>query len=216
MQFVMSYSGGKDSALALYKMARDGHKPVGMITMAVREQRRSWFHGIDKDLLVAVSKSLEVPLILCKSSPGEYESIFEEALGIAKMIGAEACAFGDIDIAMHREWNESRCKAAGIECAMPLWGQGRENLVAELIEAGFKAKIKVVDTRVLDESFLGVDLDLEVVKRIKDAGSDPCGENGEYHTFVYDGPIFSVPVGFKKGEISSSENHKAIDFCLEA
>lgn len=211
MKFAMSYSGGKDSALALYRMVSAGHTPVALLTTINTRQERSWFHGIQRELLQQVADSLEIPLLACECEPEAYTQALEDGLKKAKEMGAQACAFGDIDIEEHREWDEERCKNTGLEACFPLWQQNREQLTQEVVEAGFKAMIKIVQSDVLDESFLGQILSEPLVQKIKEAGADPCGENGEYHTFVFDGPVFSHPVAIKTGKILDFGSHKAID-----
>lgn len=211
MRFALSYSGGKDSALSLYKLVQQGHTPVALITTINSEQQRSWFHGIPQQLLQDVADSMQIPLIVCDSTPKDYTESLEAALGKAKKLGAEACAFGDIDIDDHKTWNDQRCANQGLECLLPLWKMDREAAIQEMLDAGFKALIKIVDSSILDESFLGETLTASLVQDIKAAGADACGENGEYHTFVYDGPLFSKPVAFKRGEIIDLGTHKAVD-----
>ena len=211
MNFAISYSGGKDSALALYRMITDGHKPVALIATVNIEQKRSWFHGIQQELLEAVSNSLNIPMIYCDCTPNDYAKAFEDGLIKAREMGVSACVFGDIDIDEHKRWNEERCKNAGLDCVLPLWNQNREAVVCEMIEVGFKAFIKIVQTDKLDESFLGKDLSISLINKIRLTGSDVCGENGEYHTFVYDGPIFAYPVVFETGDIIDFGKHKAIN-----
>ena len=215
MNFVMSYSGGKDGALAFYKMVADGHVPVALITTINIEQKRSWFHGIQRELLEAVSDSIGIPLIACECISTEYENAFEKGLVKAIGMGAEACVFGDIDIEKHKLWNEKRCENAGLECVLPLWKQNREALVNEVIGVGFKALVKIVQSDKLDDSFLGKDLTTSLLKKIKSTGSDVCGENGEYHTFVYDGPVFNEAIPLKVDEILDFGTHKAIDISIK-
>ena len=214
MNFVISYSGGKDSALALYRMMIQGHKPVAMVTTINKAQGRSWFHGIQSEFLTKVSESLDIPMISCACKPEEHEESFEKGLKEAKALGAEACVFGDIDIEGHSQWNHARCSAAELKCMLPLWHEEREALVREVIDHGFKAVIKIVQLKALDESFLGKTIDVELMKRIKSTGADPCGENGEYHTFVYDGPIFRFPIRFLAKETVDFGTHKAVDMVL--
>ena len=211
MNFAISYSGGKDSALALHRMIKQGHKPVALITTVNIEQKRSWFHGIQNELLLAVSSSLNIPLILSECTSDNYVQAYEQNLDKARKMGADACIFGDIDINEHKSWNEERCKNAGLSCILPLWQQEREALIHEMLAAGFKAVIKIVESSKLDDSFLGQDLTVSLIDKIKAAGADACGENGEYHTFVYDGPVFSYPVSFEMGEIIDFGTHKSID-----
>ena len=195
MNFVASYSGGKDSALALYRMIEAGHTPVALITTINIDQERSWFHGIGSELLSAVSHSLDIPMIFSACKPEAYVQVFEQSLEKAREMGAEACVFGDIDIEDHRVWNEERCERVGLEPVLPLWQAVRESVVRELLDWGFRAVIKTINDS-LDASLLGQDLSISTIKQIKAAGADPCGENGEYHTFTYAGPIFKSKVDF--------------------
>jgi len=211
MNFAMAYSGGKDGVLALYRMIIQGHNPVALVTTVNIEQKRSWFHGIQNELLIEVSKSLQIPLILSECSPNDYTQVFEQSLEKAREMGADTCVFGDIDIEQHKMWNEERCKNVGLICNLPLWQQGRETLVYEVLAKGFKTVIKTIDSSKLDDSFLGQDLTVSLIEKIKATGADPCGENGEYHTFVYDGPIFKYPISFETGKVVDFATHKAID-----
>ena len=214
MKFVISYSCGKDSALALHRMLQQGHQAVGLLVMINREQNRSWFHGVDKPLLEAVSRSLRIPL-LCGECEGEdYAAAMEAALARAKAAGADAAVFGDIDIEDHRRWSSERCAAAGLEPIFPLWGEKRLALVEEVIDLGFKAMIKCVDKSRVDPRLLGATLSRALVEEIAASGADPCGENGEYHTFVYDGPTFSFPLTVKQGRVIDFGTHAAIDLRL--
>lgn len=215
MNFVMSYSGGKDSVLSLYRMITEGHNPIALITTVNACQKRSWFHGIETELMYAVSNSLRIPLLVCECIPDDYTGAYEDSLRKAKQMGAEACVFGDIDIEGHRSWNEERCKTANLKCIMPLWQQNREELTREAVSVGFKAMIKIVQSDKLDTSFLGCTLTQSLIDKIKATGIDVCGENGEYHTFVYDGPIFSYSVLPKLGEIIDFSTHKVINILYE-
>lgn len=209
--FIMSYSCGKDSTLSLYRMIKDGHKPVALLVTVDKKALRSWFHGIPDKLLNDVSKSLDIPLLLVESDGTNYTETFEEALKKAKNMGATACVFGDIDLEEHRTWCQDRCNEAKMEAIFPLWQEGREDLTYEFIDSGFKAIIKNVRLDVLGEEFLGKVLTKDLVEKIKEAGSDPCGENGEYHTFVYDGPLFKEKINFNIGENILTETHGYLD-----
>lgn len=211
MKFAMLYSCGKDSALALHRMLAQGHTPVCLINTYNSVANRSWFHGITSDLLEAVEDSTGIPVIPCICTGDTYGSEVERCLIEARKMGAEAAVFGDIDIEGHLTWNRGRCERAGLKCVNPLWHESREALIYESIDAGFKAVIKCVDIVHLNESFLGETLDRELVGRITAAGSDICGENGEYHTFVYNGPIFKKPIPIHLGEKINLGNHTVID-----
>ncbi|MCL2202438.1 MAG: diphthine--ammonia ligase [Defluviitaleaceae bacterium] len=179
MKFVASYSGGKESALAVHRAIKQGHEPIALITTYNTDADRSHFHGLTEDVLDSVSKSVNIPLWLIKTSGEEYLQNFEKALQRAKEQGAEACVFGDIDIEGHLEWCTERCKNVGIEALFPLWGESRKDVVYEIIDSGFVATISIVNTKYLSDEFLGQQLTKEVAERIASQGADICGENGE-------------------------------------
>ena len=173
-KFIMSFSGGKDSILALYKMIKKGYEPVALLTTIKKDKEKSWTHHLDNNFLRRVSESLEIPILLVECDVDDYERKFEEALFKAKDMGATICAFGDIDIELHRNWDLDRCKNTGIEAKLPLWQQNREELVYEFIDSGFET----------------------IINKVNLTGADACGENGEYHTFVIDGPLFKNRINF--------------------
>ena len=195
---VVSFSGGKDCTLSMYKMMKEGYEVVGLL-VTFDSQNNSCFHKIPRGIFEEISNELDIPIIEVDCSEGKvYEEEFEKALIISKGKGAEICIFGDIDIEAHKKWCLSRCDAAGIKGIFPLWQQNRESLTNEFIDYGFKAVIKKVNLKALGKEFLGKELTKEVVGEIKKLGCDPCGENGEYHTLVFDGPIFKNMVRFNK------------------
>lgn len=196
-KFVMSYSGGKDCMLAMYKKIKEGFTPVALITTIKKDSADSWTHSINKRLLEEASKSLNIPIIYVECDISEYETEFEKKLLVAKEMGATTVVYGDIDIELHKKWDIDRATNAGLDYELPLWNGDREALVHEFIDSGFKAVIKKVNLENMSEDFLGKVLDKELVEEIKKTGSDACGENGEYHTFVVDGPIFKEPINLE-------------------
>lgn len=195
---IVSFSGGKDSTLSLYRMMKDGYKIIGLL-VTFDNQNDSCFHRIPKDIFKKLSIELEIPLIEVDCSDGKsYEEEFERALKSSKDKGAEICVFGDIDIEAHKKWCLDRCDETGIKGMFPLWQEDRESLTNEFIDYGFKSIIKKVNLKALTKEFLGKELSKEVVNEIKNLGCDPSGENGEYHTLVFDGPIFKQEVKFSK------------------
>lgn len=194
---VVSFSGGKDSTLCIYRALKENYDVIGLIS-TFEDDDDTCFHKIPKSILKEVSESLNIPLIEVKCSRDSvYEEEFEKALRFAKKQGAEFCIFGDIDIEEHRKWGLDRCDNAGIKGLFPIWQENREALVNEFLNYGFKAIIKKVNLNVLGMEFLGKVLSKDIISLIKAQGADPCGENGEYHTLVFDGPIFSEKVNFK-------------------
>jgi len=207
MNIAISYSGGKDSALALYRAIKQGNDPIALITTYNTDAARSHFHGLTEEGLKSVSNSLNIPLWLIKTNGDEYAANFEKALRRAKEQGAEACVFGDIDIEGHLKWGSEMCENVGIAPFFPLWGENRKDVVYELIDSGFIANISIVNTKYLSDEYLGRQLTKEVAERIAADGADICGENGEYHTFVSAGPIFKYPVSFSFGEKYVRDDH---------
>lgn len=205
-KFVASFSGGKDSTLAIYRAIKRGMVPVELITTYNIEKERSWFHGIPKDILAKVSKETNILLSIIETSGEDYAKNFEAKLVEAKEKGAEYCVFGDIDIEGHLKWCSERCEAAEIKAYFPLWNEDRKKLVYEFIDSGFKTMINVVDINRLPEDFVGKILTRKVADEIETFGADICGENGEYHTFVFDGPLFKNQVEFHMGEKMKVEN----------
>ena len=200
--FIMSFSGGKDSTLALYRMIKKGYKPVALLTTLKKNKGKSWTHGITNSLLEKVSKSLKIPILKVECDIDEYETEFEKALIEGKKMGAQICVFGDIDIEEHKQWDILRCENTGFKAKFPLWQEDRGKLVYEFIDSGFTTIIKTINLKYLDEKYLGKVLDRSVVKEIELSGADICGENGEYHTFVINGPLFSQPIEFEnKGKV---------------
>lgn len=199
-KFVASYSGGKDSMLAIYRAIKAGLEPLCFIITYNRDRNLSWFHGVPKGLLDNVSKSLNIPIWLIETNGEEYTKNFEKGLTKAKELGAEVCIFGDIDLEGHLVWCSERCENVGIKPCFPLWKENRKTLVYEFLESGFSSAFTVINTKMLNDKFLGMTMTKEICEQIEKEGADICGENGEYHTFVYNGPIFKEEIKFKFGD----------------
>jgi diphthine-ammonia ligase len=193
-KFVASFSGGKDSTLAIYRCIKQGMMPVSTITTFPLDESKSWFHKITEKTFVDISESINIPSKVIKTSPKDYQINFEKALIDAKNNDATVAVFGDIDIQEHLDWCTKRCETVGIKAYFPLWKEDREKLVREFIDSGFVAKIISVNHKNLSEGFLGEILTHELIDKISKANVDVCGENGEYHTVVTNGPIFKTPI----------------------
>lgn len=215
MKFAMSYSCGKDSTLALHKMHACGHEPVCLVVMVNESVERSYFHGADQAMLRAYEKALGIPMILCNATGDTYQKAFEEGLSKAKALGAEAACFGDIDILSNRQWEEDRCLAVGLRPFFPLWQNGRKENVLELLSLGYQCQIKSINTALLSKTLLGRYIDSETISIMEASGIDICGENGEYHTLVVDGPVFQTPLSLCAGEILDFGGYAAIDLKLK-
>ncbi len=208
-KFIASYSGGKDSILAIHRAIEAGYEPVMLIITYNIDRGRSWFHGIPEELLKDISWSLEIPIKLVKTTGKDYAQNFKKALVEGKEMGAEICVFGDIDIEDHKKWGTTLCEEVGIKTLFPLWQEERKKLVLEFINKGYTANITVINKDMLNEKFLGEKLTESLLVEIEKDGADVCGENGEYHTFVSDGPIFKNKLHFNFST-KISENNFAI------
>jgi len=209
-RFVASYSGGKDSVLAIHRAVKAGLVPHSLMTTYNTDVGRSWFHGLPERLLALISKSTGINIKLIRTSGAEYALNFENALRAFKAEGADICVFGDIDIDEHRKWCTDRCENVGMTPLFPLWQESRRELVFEFIDSGFLTVITTVDTSRMPDTFLGRTLTRDVAEEIAACGADICGENGEYHTFTYDGPIFSAPIDYQTSERINNGNYSSL------
>jgi uncharacterized protein (TIGR00290 family) len=199
---LVSWSGGKDSCLAFWR-ARTAGLPISLLVTAMDEDgARSRSHGVPPHLLKAQADSLGLPLEFYGTSWKTYEEKFIALLRSAQQRGVKDAIFGDIDLLAHREWEEKVCAQAGLNARLPLWGEARRKLVDEFMAAGFKAVVVCVNGTYLTQDFVGRDFDAAFLADLP-PGVDACGENGEFHTFVVDGPAFRHPVAFTRGAVET-------------
>ena len=205
----VSWSGGKDGCLALYRAIRGGRDVRCLANMVHEDSQRSWSHGIRAAVIKKQARALGIPVIQQPTAGETYEVVFIEMLNNFKREGIEGGVFGDIDFLPHREWDEKVRREAGITPYLPLWGGDQKKLVEEFIDAGFKAVVIAVKAELLGEEILGRTVDkkfLDFLAGIK--GVTPCGEAGEYHTLVVDGPLFKKRLEIIKSEkITRGEHH---------
>ncbi|WP_163530183.1 diphthine--ammonia ligase [Halobacillus ihumii] len=200
-KFIASFSGGKDSVLALYKAAKVG-EAVGLIVMLEEEGKRSRSHGMPPELIRVQAESIGLPVYTAAASWTDYEKVFIRLLETAKNKGSEVLVTGDLDMPAHGCWHDKVTKNAGLKLGMPLWEMNHREAVEEFINLGFLTIIVTVNLSLgMREYDLGRTLTHEYVKELEARGIDPCGEGGEFHTTVIDGPIFKHPVPVRKCEI---------------
>ena len=190
-----SSSGGKDSMLALWYARTHNLRPTTLLTMFDETGERSRSHGVPRALVEAQARALGMDLVGPSAGWKDYEKVFVQALQKLESSGHAVAIFGDIDLEPHREWEARVCRQAGLEHCLPLWHRDRLELARESIALGFKAIVVCVDSRFLADEFCGRLFDESFIRDLP-AGVDACGENGEFHTFVYDGPLFERPVEF--------------------
>jgi diphthine-ammonia ligase len=209
-----SWSGGKDSCLALHRSIRAGMSPSVLLTMLTEEGRRSRSHGLTVDVLEAQAASMGMRLVTKATSWNDYERNFLDEARRLKAEGVSAGVFGDIDLAEHRDWVEDVCSRAGVDAELPLWNVSRDELLEELVSLGFKAIVVSVKDGTLGKRWLGHTLDRNMIALFKSSGIDPSGEAGEYHTCVVDGPLFSSPVGLEQGISTLRDGYWFLDLSL--
>lgn len=213
--FFCSWSGGKDSCLALYKALQQGGTAKALFTMFSEDGTRTRSHGLDEEIIAAQAKSLNIPTIKASATWNSYEAELKKVLIYMKDQGVGTGVFGDIDLQAHRDWVEGVCGECNIEPYLPLWKMERIEVLNEFINSGFRAIIVALRDETLDKEFLGRVLDQDCVKLLQQAGVDPCGENGEFHTVVIDGPIFSSPINIKKGDITKRDGYWFLDVSID-
>lgn len=198
---LVSWSGGKDSCLALWHARQNGMQIQHLITALDESGKRARSHGVPPALLQAQADALGVSLAFYSASWQQYEEKFIAALIDAHGAGIRHAVFGDIDLQAHRDWEEKVCAEAGLQACLPLWNQPRRQLVDEFLALGFKALVVCVNGNHLPQDSCGREFDAAFLADLP-PGVDACGENGEFHTFVYDGPVFAHAVPFRRDRIS--------------
>ena len=198
---VCSWSGGKDSCLALWRAVQGGARVRALATMFTEDGVRSRSHGLSRDVIAAQAAAMGVPLLSRSATWDEYEPAFVDLLREATRLGATAAVFGDIDIPRHRQWEESVCQHAGLAARLPLWQADRMALLEEFWKAGFECRLVVAREGLVDRQYLGRVLDRELAAELASQGIDACGENGEFHTLVTAGPLFRESLDIELGQV---------------
>ena len=201
---VLSWSGGKDSAMAAHHLKASGkYEVVSLLTTVTEGYDRISMHGVRVELLEAQAASLGLPLqkvMIPQVCPNEvYEAKMKAALEGFKARGVLRVAFGDLFLEDLKSYRDERLAALGLSGVYPLWKRDTDELVRTFIGLGFKAYLCCVDTKVLGGAFAGRLIDGRLLEELP-ASVDPCGENGEFHSFVFEGPIFREPVPCRTGE----------------
>jgi uncharacterized protein (TIGR00290 family) len=212
---LVSWSSGKDSAWALH-LIRHEVEVVGLVTTVNEAFDRVAMHGVRRALLQAQTDSLGLPLWIVPlpwpCSNEQYEGIMAALCRRAASAGIDAVVFGDLYLADVREYRERQLRGTGIEPLFPLWHKPTGELARAMIAAGLRAKVVCLDPKVLPVSFAGRDFDSAFLSDLP-AGVDPCGEKGEFHSFVYDGPVFRNPIPVSVGEVCERDGFVFADLC---
>lgn len=215
-KFIVSYSGGKDSTLALYHAMQVG-KAIGLIVMLEEQGLRSRSHAMSMEIIQAQANALGLPIITASSSWNDYETEFLKLLAHAKQQGAEVLVTGDLDMPEYGCWHDRITQQAGLKLCMPLWQRPHREVIEEFIQLGFKTMIVTVNLNLgMKVADLGKILTLDYIQELENRGIDPCGEGGEFHSTVIDGPLFTAPIAVRKGDILYHENYAFLALELES
>jgi uncharacterized protein (TIGR00290 family) len=194
------WSGGKDSALALDRARRSGLDVARLISFYDSTTGRVRFHATRVEMLEAQAQAIGIELHAIPTSWPDMEMNLNQALAALGDEGFAGVVFGNIHLADVREWYEKRVRAAGLEHVEPIWGEPPRRLLTEFVASGGRAVLTCVELAKLDQSWLGRITDERFAAEIEKTGVDACGENGEYHSFAFAGPLFEKPLGWAAGE----------------
>ena len=199
-RYALMWSGGKDSALALDRAGKAGLEVARLISFYDSTTQRVRFHATRVEMLEAQAAAIGIGLRAIPTTWAEMEAKLRHELASLREEGFTGVVFGDIHLADVRAWYEDRVSAAGLEHVEPIWGEPPELLLGEFVASGGRAVITCVDLAKLDEAWLGRIIDERFASEIGATGADRCGENGEYHSFAFAGPVFKQPLAWIAGE----------------
>ncbi|HLZ21238.1 MAG TPA: hypothetical protein VKQ30_03855, partial [Ktedonobacterales bacterium] len=201
--YVVCFSGGKDSMLALDRAQRSGLPIARLVTLFDEASERVRFHAVPVSVMRAQAEALALPLNVYPTTPTTFEEVFLSALTQARSEGITGVIFGNIHLADVRAWYEDRVRSAGLEHVEPLWGEPPERLVREVVARGYTAVLTCIEEAKTEADWLGQPLSEDLIAAFERRGIDPCGEYGEYHTLVTNGPLFRMPLAVRFGDAHS-------------
>ena len=199
--YAVCFSGGKDSMLALDRAVRSGLRVTRLVTLYDEASERVRFHAVPVAVMRAQGAALGLPLRLYPTTPASFEAVFLSALADLRADGISGVIFGNIHLADVRAWYEERVRAAGLDHVEPIWGEPPDRLVREVLARGYTAMLTCVEEAKAERDWLGQPLSEELIAAFERRGIDCCGEYGEYHTLVTDGPLFRWPLAVRWGGI---------------
>lgn len=213
--FIMSYSGGKDCIFALYRMIENGYTPKALFTIMRHNNGASNGHRLSKEMLQSVSEAVNIPIyFLDLQCDIAYDDQLINFIRGFKNMGIDHCAFGDISLERSKNHSQEICDKVGMNAIFPLWQMDEERYVKEFLDAGFRSVIKSVFPSFPDH-MLGRIFDRSFVHELQQYNVSICGENGEYHTFAFDGPIFKHPVSYRLGNQIAVPPYKSIEIFVK-
>lgn len=219
MSYIASWSGGKDSCLACYEAILRGYNISYLVNFISKNYKRVSFHGTEAELIQLQTEAIGIPLLQKETTRNGYEQEFKEAIKGLIHTGIKGMVFGDIYLQEHKDWVERVCGDLGIEAVEPLWGRNPEEILSGFIDAGFEAVIVSAKSKLIGEEWIGHEVNRNFVEYLKHRNIDICGENGEYHTFVTDGPLFKKKIEITKSKPITRDDHwflNTLEYSLQA
>lgn len=209
----VSWSGGKDCSLALHRAVKSGMDVRYLANMVTSDGKRSCSHGISASVIKKQAEALGIPIAQRPTTDDNYEAVFTDTIKGFKQEGVTGGVFGDIDFNAHREWIERICANAGITPHLPLWLENQQKLMEEFIDAGYKSVIVAVKADLLDKEDLGKIIDKDFLAYISGLNKNitPCGEAGEFHSLVVDGPLFKKRLAITESEKITRGGHHFLE-----
>jgi len=214
-EYAASWSGGKDSCFACWKAISQGLKVSHLLNFINTDSTRAMSHGLDHELIALQAQAIEIPILQQKVTWETYEAGFKKALARLKRKGITGLITGDIYLQEHKDWIDRVCGKSGVKAVLPLWEMDSTQLLTDFISVGFKAIVVSVKAEFFGKEWLGKQVDGKLVSELKGLAAkakiDVCGEAGEFHTFVYDGPTFKKPIKIGKSVPMARDSHWTLD-----
>jgi len=210
-EYAASWSGGKDSCFAYWKATSQGLKVSHLLNFINQDSTKAMSHGLDGKLIALQAQAMGLPILQQKVTWKTYEAGFKNALGKLKLKGITGLVTGDIYLQEHKDWIDRVCGESGVKAILPLWEMDSAQLLTDFIEAGFKAIIVSVNAKFLGKEWLDRQVDSKLASELGQLNIDVCGEAGEFHTFVYDGPAFKKPIKIGKAVPIARDDHWTLD-----
>jgi len=215
IEYALSWSGGKDSCYSYWKALSQGYKVNCLLNFINTDAKRPLSHGLNPELIALQAKAMETPIVQKRVTWETYEAGFKAALEELKQEGIKGLITGDIYLQEHKDWIEQACNAVDVKPVLPLWNMDTLQLLKDFVEAGFKAIITSAKTEFFAKDWLGRQLDNNLISELdqycKRTNIDICGEAGEYHTFVYSGPLFRKSINIGKTAIVATDKLWGLD-----
>ena len=198
VSYVSSWSGGKDACLACFEVMCDGYAVSHLMNFVSEGDRRVRSHGTGAEMIRLQAEAVDIPLLQRETTWDTYEKVLKDVVRSVIPQGVKGIIFGDICLQEHVDWVERVCGELGVEVVEPLWGREPERILLDFIAAGFEAIVVSTKAELLGEEWIGHKVDKELLRHLKKNGIDICGEHGEYHTFVTNGPVFKKGIKIHK------------------